>query len=118
MKFVNARPYADPEVAAGKIVERANSFDTVPNKDGPRSRTSGKLGTVDGDWGIEGATVCRDPSSPDEFRQCVIVSPLSRPRTCLPDVRYRVLLRRRGGGIGSSPRTTPTQIIDGATNDQ
>ena len=29
MKFVNARPFADPEVAARKIVELANAFELV-----------------------------------------------------------------------------------------
>jgi hypothetical protein len=29
MKFVNARPYADPEVAARKIVELANGIEAV-----------------------------------------------------------------------------------------
>jgi hypothetical protein len=29
MKFVNARPHADPDVAAGKIVELANAIETI-----------------------------------------------------------------------------------------
>jgi hypothetical protein len=31
MKFVNPRPYADPEVAARKIVELANAVEAVQN---------------------------------------------------------------------------------------
>ena len=31
MKFVDARPYADPEVAARKIVELANAVETAHN---------------------------------------------------------------------------------------